>query len=78
MMPAYKISRLYAIFFVSYLVVGLFFLLNVLLATFYINYSKEIDEVTQHFVDTRAKIMREKFELLDNEKQGFIPYTQAN
>ena len=76
-MPAYKVSRLYAIFFISYLVIGLFFLLNVLLATFYINYSREIDNVTQHFSDTRAKIMKEKFDLLDNEQQGFIHYEQA-
>ena len=39
MMPAYKVNRLYVLFFIAYLVIGLFFLLNMLLAVFYNNYS---------------------------------------
>ena len=39
MMPAYKVSRLYVLFFIAFLVIGLFFLMNMLLAVFYNNYS---------------------------------------
>jgi len=39
MMPAYAESRWYCIFFILYLLLGLFFLFNLVLAVFYNNYS---------------------------------------
>ena len=38
MLPAYGMSRLYAIYFVVYLVLGLFLMMNLLLAIFYSNF----------------------------------------
>lgn len=44
MLPAYQISRVNAIFFVTYLVVGLFLLMNLLLAIFYSNFKLRFEE----------------------------------
>ncbi len=40
MLPAYEQSRLNSLFFIVFLVVGLFLLMNMLLAIFYSNYKK--------------------------------------
>jgi len=38
MLPAYQISRLNALFFIIYLLLGLFLMMNLLLAIFYSNF----------------------------------------
>lgn len=42
MLPSYNYHRYYALFFIGYLVVGLYFLQNVLLAIVFDNYKKRI------------------------------------
>ena len=42
MMPSYRKSSFYAIFFITYLVFGLYFLLNLVLSIFYSNYRQRI------------------------------------
>lgn len=49
MLPSYKVSRWYAIFFVSFLIFGLFFFLNMLLAIFYNNYKDRIEHTMNSF-----------------------------
>jgi hypothetical protein len=43
MLPAYQMSRLYFIYFFVYLVVGLFLLMNILLAIFYSNFKQRFE-----------------------------------
>ena len=43
MLPAYEKNKLSAIFFVSFLVLGLFFLMNLLLAIFYSNFKDRFE-----------------------------------
>lgn len=56
MLPAYRQSRADAIFFIFYLIVGLFLLLNLLLAIFYSNYKANVESAVM--VNTK---MRNKF-----------------
>jgi len=44
MLPAYNINPLYCLFFIVYLILGLFFLMNLLLAVFYNNYKNRLEE----------------------------------
>ena len=42
MLPAYNVSRGYCVFFILFLMIGLYFLLNVLLAIVFDNYTKKL------------------------------------
>jgi two pore calcium channel protein len=72
MMPAYKESRLYAIFFIVYLIFGLYLLMNMLLAMFYANYKKRSEDTLLKFVDERRTFLETKFEELDRDKKGYL------
>lgn len=43
MLPAYQVSWFYSLFFVSFLLFGLYFLLNLLLAKVFTNYKKTLE-----------------------------------
>ncbi len=43
MLPAYEQSRIYALFFISYLLFGLFLILNLLMAVYYNNYKRRYE-----------------------------------
>ena len=70
MMPAYKVSRLYVIFFIAFLVIGLFFLMNMLLAVFYNNYSAQIDSLADRYVQQKQEMNETRFSMLDTEGKG--------
>lgn len=57
MLPAYNDKRIYSLYFVFFLIIGLFFLMNVLLAVVYENYKKRIET---------------KAELKTNKRVGYI------
>ena len=42
MLPSYNSHRVYALFFLGYLIIGLYFLQNILLAIVFDNYKKRI------------------------------------
>lgn len=72
MMPAYQENRWNCIFFIIYLAIGLFLLLNLLLAIYYANYKKRFEETIDSFVVERNKFLEGKFDELDAEKKGFL------
>lgn len=53
MLPAYNENRWYCLFFVFYMMIGMFFLMNVLLATVFENYKRHILERAEKKVETR-------------------------
>jgi two pore calcium channel protein len=65
MLPAYNENRGYCIFFIFFLLVGLYFLLNVLLAIVFDNYKKKLDEVVAHKQDIRSEYIELFFERND-------------
>ena len=70
MLPAYKVSRWYSVFFISFLIFGLFLFLNMLLAIFYNNYKARLDAQLNLFVDKRVNFIHEKFEECDRTQTG--------
>lgn len=49
MLPSYAQERRYSIFFITYLIIGLFMLMNLLLAIFYSNYQERVDAAIDKF-----------------------------
>jgi len=72
MLPAYAQSRWYALFFIIYLILGLFFLMNLVLAVFYNNYRSEIERIAENFVAVRSNFLENAFLILDENQKGFI------
>ena len=53
MLPSYAQQRRYSIFFITYLVIGLFMLMNLLLAIFYSSYQERVDAAIDKFQKER-------------------------
>ena len=56
-LDAYGTNRAYIIFFLIYLIIGLFFLLNLVLAVIYSNYSFRVTEQTDEFDDQKEEVL---------------------
>ena len=67
MLPAYQENRFYAFFFVTYLVLGLYLFMNLLLAIFYSNYKTRYDQQLNKFVHQRTNYLNCKFEQMDKD-----------
>eukprot|EP00347_Sterkiella_histriomuscorum_P013051 403366203 len=72
MLPAYEQSRIYCLFFISYLLIGLFLILNLLMAVFYNNYQRRQQSALVKFVNQRNQYLDKKFDELDKERKGFL------
>ena len=53
MLPSYAQERRYSVFFITYLIIGLFMLMNLLLAIFYSNYQERVDAAIDKFQKQR-------------------------
>lgn len=54
MLPAYNAHRVYSLYFIGYLIIGLYFLQNILLAIVFDNYKKRITERVGDRTETRV------------------------
>ena len=61
MLPAYQINRWYAFFFISYLVIGLFLMMNLLLAIFYSNFKIRFKQSFENENEERSAYLYKKF-----------------
>lgn len=61
MLPSYAQQRRYAIFYIVYLVVGLFMLMNLLLAIFYAKYQERVDAAIDKFMVMRNSYLVQMF-----------------
>lgn len=77
MLPAYNENRFYCAFFIGYLVIGLYFLQNLLLAMIFDNYRKRVQEKAETKVESRVVTIDQYFERFDREKKGFLSKEQA-
>jgi len=68
MMPAYSRHRVASLFFVSFLLLGLFFLLNLLLAQVYSSYEEEKDNVFIRERDHRHNALRLAFDIMTEDQ----------
>lgn len=72
MLPALHQSPWYALFFMSYLFMGLYFLLNVLLATIFSGYKRKLQERSMIAFDYRQLYLEKYFDLNDNGHKGYL------
>ena len=72
MMPAYNASRPSVLFFVSFLLVGLFFCMNLVLASVYNNYKIQMKERAVQYHRKRRKGLTAAFEQLDTNNSGYV------
>ena len=68
MLPAYQISRWNCLFFIIYLVLGLFLMMNLLLAIFYSNFKSRFEENLGSLEDDRSKYLMEQFKKFGGDK----------
>ncbi|CAI2380053.1 unnamed protein product [Moneuplotes crassus] len=76
MLPAYHSHKLYCVFFVIYLIVGLFFTMNLILASFYSTYKSRVEKSLYDFVEERNEYLQKKFEQYDVQKTGKLKIKQ--
>jgi hypothetical protein len=72
MMPSYNQHRFIALYFVSYMLVSFFYLMNLLLAVACNSYDDSITARTKYRKDLSKELLTKAFELLDHEKKGSI------
>ena len=72
MLPAYEENRLYSTFFIIYLLLGLFFLFNVVQAIFYNIYRNQIEQVAQRLISKKQSVLVPAFETLDSDNTGTV------
>ena len=77
MLPAYQYHRIYALFFISYLLFGVFLLMHLLMALFYYNYQQRYQKQLSTFKDERDAFLEERFNELDQESKGYLNRQEA-
>lgn len=71
-MDSYNENRLVAIYWVSFMVISFFYIMNLILAVCTNQYDKSINERKASREKLAKKLLTEAFTILDREEQGFI------
>lgn len=69
-MPAYKDSRWNALFFISFLLIGVILLVNLLVAIFFNSYKTRLNERFVKCIGVRKRFLENRFKQLDTEGRG--------
>ena len=77
MLPNYQSNPLSCLFFIGFLVLGLYFLLNVMLAVVFENYKNRIKQVTENKTEKRLEYIKKQYAHYDEDEKGFLTITQA-
>jgi amino acid transporter len=75
MMPEYQINRLSALFFIAFMLVGVYFFMNLVLATIYHNYRKQCEDNMALFRQRRQDALDVAFQLLDINGTGSLEFS---
>ena len=77
MLPAYNAHRYEFFFFFVFLVVGLFFFLNILLAIVFENYKAHIESKVKSKNTKRVKLILPYYKCYDREEKGYLTINEA-
>lgn len=72
MMPSYNEHRFMSLYFVSYMLISFFYLMNLVLAVACKSYDESISERRKYRDDLSKELLTRAFKLLDHEKKGSI------
>jgi hypothetical protein len=69
---AYKRNRWSCLFFISFIVMGVFFLMNLMLASIYTNYSKYVQRDREKWLTRRREGIADAFKCMDFSREGRV------
>lgn len=72
MLPSYNVNRICAAFFLIYLIIGLFLLMNLVLALIYTAYQNRTEMIMDDKAMDRTYYFKGLFEKIDKEDKGFL------
>ena len=72
MLPAYEVNFLYSIFFIVFLLIGVFFLFNMLLASIYSKFKERLADDGIYYIKKQSKYFVEYVERYDPEQKGYL------
>jgi two pore calcium channel protein len=75
--PAYKESRYSAIFFVIYILFGVYFITNLVLAVVYDSFKGQLANLMVEAESARQEVLSAAFDLLDEQKRGYLDIHQC-
>ncbi|KAL3631549.1 mitochondrial thiamine pyrophosphate transporter [Castilleja foliolosa] len=75
--PAYKASRWYSLFFVLYVLLGVYFVTNLILAVVYDSFKDQLVKQVVEKDRNRTRILKKAFNLIDNENLGHLNKDQC-
>ncbi|KAK4577570.1 hypothetical protein RGQ29_027906 [Quercus rubra] len=75
--PAYKASRWFCLFFVLYILLGVYFVTNLILAVVYDSFKDQLAKQVSVMDSTRRRILEKAFNLIDKNNRGFLGKEQC-
>ncbi|KAF5481288.1 hypothetical protein F2P56_001953 [Juglans regia] len=75
--PAYKASRWHCLFFVLYVLLGVYFVTNLILAVVYDSFKSQLVKQVSEMDSTRRRVLKKAFNLIDKHNCGFIDKEQC-
>ncbi|BBN70525.1 two-pore channel 1 [Prunus dulcis] len=75
--PAYKDSRWYSLFFVLYVLLGVYFVTNLILAVVYDSFKSQLAKQVSEMDQSRKSILKKAFNLLDKDNVGSLNKDQC-
>ncbi|GLJ17076.1 hypothetical protein SUGI_0295400 [Cryptomeria japonica] len=75
--PAYKSSRISCLFFILYILFGVYFVTNLILAVVYDSFKKQLAKQVAEMDKMRNRTLETAFTLLDENKCGFLDKDQC-
>ncbi|XP_042971938.1 two pore calcium channel protein 1A-like isoform X1 [Carya illinoinensis] len=75
--PAYKASRWYCLFFVLYMLLGVYFVTSLILAVVYDSFKSQLVKQVSEMDSTRRRVLGKAFNLIDKHNRGFIDKEQC-
>ncbi|KAJ4977183.1 hypothetical protein NE237_002289 [Protea cynaroides] len=75
--PAYKESRWNCLFFVLYVLLGVYFLTNLILAVVYDSFKGQLAKQVAQMDSTRKRILEKAFSIIDRYNRGFLDKEQC-
>lgn len=77
MLSAYNTSTWYTIFFVAFVIFGVFFLMNVLLAVIFDNYKRRVQWTSDSRGKERIEYIEKFFDKYDEGHKGYLTIYEA-
>ncbi|KAL6330572.1 hypothetical protein AAG906_040503 [Vitis piasezkii] len=75
--PAYKVSRWYCLFFVLYILLGVYFMTNLILAVIYDSFKNQLAKQVAEMDRMRRRMLEKAFNLIDKSNLGFLKKEQC-